>query len=57
MSLDCIVIDVEFFVWVMCGEVEYKVVMEGVCVGGVVELGEFGFFDTEFEGSRLEDEE
>ncbi|CAL5207459.1 unnamed protein product [Lathyrus oleraceus] len=56
MSLNFIVVKVEFFVWVTCREVKYEVVTECVGGGGVVELGEFCFFDTEFEGSWLDDE-
>lgn len=56
MSFDYIIVDVEFFVWIMGREVEYEVVMEGVGVVAIVEFGEFCFFDTELEGSRLDNE-
>lgn len=56
ISLYLIVVDVEFFVWVTSCEVEDEVVMERVVVGCVVELGEFGFFDIEFETAWLNDD-
>lgn len=56
MSLYFIVVDVEFFVWVTSCDVEDEVVMERVVVACVVELGEFGFFDIEFETAWLDDD-
>jgi len=56
MSFDYIVVDVEFFVWITGREVEYEVIMEGVGVVAIVEFGEFCFFNTELEGSRLDNE-
>lgn len=53
MSLYFIVVDAEFFVWVIF-RVEYEVVTKGVVV--VELLGEFGLFETEIECAGQDDE-
>lgn len=53
MSLYFIVVDAEFFVWVIF-RVEYEVVTKGVVV--VELLGEFGLFKTEIECAGQDDE-
>lgn len=49
-----VIVDAELFVRVTSGEVEDKVVTEGVV--GVVELGEPGVGDVKLEGAWLDDE-